>query len=260
MLARTFAILAGLSVSFVVSNASAHSLLMNPPPVINDDNAKSGPCGCYFGGGPEDPNEDNTATACPAGYKTTALTAGSQVQVTWKETVNHAGKFRVALSTKPINLVTRADLDNAILYEGDDNNSTDGGLVSTMITIPNTPCTNCVLQLRQFMQGAAKPYYYTCAAIDITSPGGSSSSSSGDGGSSSGGGGSGMGGAGGSNGAGNTGGVENVIGAGPAPIDAPHVSGACGVVLPHGGRSTALWWVAAGVFVLALRRRSSVPN
>ncbi len=255
MSARTFALLAGLSLSFVATNTDAHSLLMNPPPVINDDGAKSGPCGCYFGAGPEDPNEDTTATACPAGYTTTSLEAGSQLQVTWKETVNHDGKFRVALSTKPINLATRADLDANVLYEANDTNATSGGIVKTTIIVPDTPCTNCVLQLRQFMSGATKPYYYTCAAIDITVPSGSSSSSSGGNASSSGGGMGGAGGSGGSPGTGNTGGVENVIGAGPAPMDAPQISGACGVTIPHGGSSSTLWWTIAGMFVWALRRR-----
>jgi MYXO-CTERM domain-containing protein len=253
---RTLAFVAGLSVTSVVTNAGAHALLMNPPPLTNDDNAKSGPCGCYFGAGPEDPTEDGTATACPADYKTTTLTAGSQVQVTWKETVNHSGKFRVSLSTKPINLVTRADLDAAVLYDENDANTVAGGLVSTMITVPNTPCTNCVIQLRQFMSGATKPYYYTCAAIDIVSPGGSSSSSSGAGGGASSGSG-GVGGMGGASGTGGTGGVdENVIGAGPAPLDPPQVSGACSVSTPGEGASSSLWLTLVGLFVLALRRRS----
>jgi hypothetical protein len=174
--------------------------------------------------------------------------------VTWKETVNHSGKFRVALSTKPINLVTRADLDAAVLFDGDDMNTVSGGLVSTTITIPNTPCTNCVLQLRQFMAGATKPYYYNCAAIDITTPGGSSSSSSGSASSSSSSGG--VGGMGGASGTGGNGGNENVIGAGPAPIEEPQISGACRASLSDVGSSSSLWLTLAGMFVLALRRRS----
>lgn len=253
---KSFSIVAGLSFLFVATNAHAHALLMNPPPVINDDNAKSGPCGCYFGGGPEDPNEDTTASACPAGYKTTQLTAGSKVQVAWKETVNHSGKFRVAVSAKPINLVTRADMDASVLYEGDDTNTVSGGLVNTTITVPDTPCTNCVLQLRQFMSGAQKPYYYTCAAIDIVSASGSSSSSSGAAASSSSSGGGGNGGTGGASGTGGDGGNENVIGAGPAPMDQPQVSGACRVNGSGEGSSATLWLTLSGLFVLALRRKS----
>jgi MYXO-CTERM domain-containing protein len=252
---RSFAFVAGLSVAFVAPNAEAHSLLMNPPPVINDDNAKSGPCGCYFGAGPEDPTEDASPTACPAGYMTTSLVAGSKLQVTWKETVNHNGKFRVALSTKPINLAKRADLDANVLYEAADTNSVSGGLVSTTITVPNTPCTNCVLQLRQLMDAASTPYYYSCAAIDITSAGSGSSSSSGSGSSS-----SSSGGVGGMGGSSGVGGNENVIGAGPAPIDAPEVSGACSVRASDVGSSSSLWMTLAGLFVLTLRRRSPAPN
>jgi hypothetical protein len=256
MYRKSFAIVAGLSLSFVVTNASAHILMMNPAPVSTDDNAKSGPCGCYFGGAPEDPNEDTTAVACGAGYKTTKLTAGSKIQVAWKETVNHSGKFRVAVSTKPINLVTRADLDGSVLYDGDDANTVSGGLVNTTITVPDTPCTNCVLQLRQFMAGAAKPYYYTCAAIDIVSASGSSSSSSGAAASSSSSGGGGDGGAGGATGTGGAGGDENVIGAGPAPLDQPQISGACRVNRSSEGSSTSFWLTLGGLFVLALRRKS----
>jgi len=253
---KSLAIFTGLSLAFVTTNAGAHSLLMNPPPVTNDDNAKSGPCGCYFGAGPEDPTEDTTAAACPADYKTTSLDAGTKLQVTWKETVNHTGKFRVALSTKPINLATHADLDAAVLYEADDTNTVSGGLVSTTITVPDTPCTNCVIQLRQFMAGATKPYYYSCAAINIASASGSSSSSSGSGSSSSGG----VGGMGGGSGTGGDSGNENVIGAGPAPLDEPHVSGACSVSESSGGSSTSLWLTLAGLFVLTRRRKSSVQN
>lgn len=252
---RSLAIVLGLSASFISTNAAAHSLLMNPPPVSNDDNAKSGPCGCYFGAGPEDPAEDASPSACPAGYKTTSLEAGTKLQVTWKETVNHTGKFRVALSTKPINLVTRADMDAAVLYEADDTNTVSGGLVSTTITLPNTPCTNCAIQLRQFMAGAATPYYYSCAAINITSPSGSSSSSSSGSGASS----SSSGGTGGTGGAnGGTGGKEeNVIGAGPAPLDEPHVSGAC-TVSGTAERTAASFWLGLGsLFVLARRRKGS---
>ena len=169
MAIKTFVFLASAGLVFVATNASAHSLLVNPPPVTSDDGAKSGPCGCYFGAAPEDPAEDASPSACPAGYKTTTLDAGSKITVMWKETVNHTGKFRVAFSPKAINLAKRADLDANVLYEADDTNGMSGATLSTEITVPNTPCTNCVLQLRQFMAGAATPYYYSCAAVNIVS-------------------------------------------------------------------------------------------
>src|SRR5689334_14674254 len=123
-----FAFFTGAALLLCAGQAGAHSLLMNPPPLTNDDNAKAGPCGCYFGAGPEDPAEDASATACPAsGYKVTELVPGQTLQVTWKETVQHNGKFRVALSTKPINTVTRADMNNGVLYEAADSNTVSGG-------------------------------------------------------------------------------------------------------------------------------------
>jgi hypothetical protein len=69
----------------------------------------------------------------------------SKLQVTWKDTVNHTGKLRIALSIKPINLATRADFNANILYEATDTNSVSGGLVCTTITVPDTPCTNVVV-------------------------------------------------------------------------------------------------------------------
>lgn len=257
MVSRTFGFFASVALMFVSTNSSAHALLMNPPPVTSDDGAKSGPCGCYFGAAPEDPNEDASASACPAGYKTTSLEVGSKITVMWKETVNHNGKFRVALSPKAINLAKRADLDANVLYEADDTNGMSGGTVSTEITVPDTPCTNCVLQLRQFMAGAATPYYYSCAAIDIVKPASGSSSSSSSS-SSSGSGTGGDGGAGGNTGNSGSGGNENVIGAGPAPIDQPQVSGACSMQHTTNETSSSWWLSIVGVFVLAKRRKGIV--
>ncbi len=251
MLFRPFALVASFAVVFVSANAGAHALLMNPPPLTSDDNAKSGPCGCYFGGGPEDPNEDATALPCPADYKSTPLVAGSQLQVTWKETVNHNGDFRVAFSTKPINLVTRADLNGGVLYEEPDANNTSGGLISTTITVPNVSCTNCVIQLRQFMAGAAKPYYYSCAAVDIAMPSGSSSSGAASSSSS--------GGTGGAGGQGGVGGVEEEydIIAGPAQTTPTQPAGLCSMSAGSDASGAPLWMGILGLFVLAARRRES---
>jgi hypothetical protein len=108
------------------------------------------------------------------------LEAGSQVSVTWTETVNHDGMFRVALSTKTPETVTTTDLDNGVLWEGTDTNMTAPADISQVITIPNTPCDKCTLQVRQFMEGAADPYYFSCAAVKIV-PSGSGAGGSGPG-------------------------------------------------------------------------------
>jgi MYXO-CTERM domain-containing protein len=232
--------------------AFAHILLMNPKPLTTDANAKSGPCGCYFGAGPEDPNDDATASPCPPDFKPTELVPGSKLQVTWKETVDHTGKFRLSLSQKPIETVTRADMDAALVYEADDMNSQAGGLISTTITVPEEPCDGCVLQLRQFMAGAEKPYYFSCAAITIKGAG--SSSGSGGGGGAGGGGGSGSG----AGAGGESEGEGGSVGPGPAPIPPTTASGACSVSSADSGVPSAALGVAAGfaIALIARRRRS----
>ncbi|MDI1447558.1 SCE4755 family polysaccharide monooxygenase-like protein [Polyangium sp. 6x1] len=253
---RTPSLFAFAAVLFAGSSAFAHALLMNPPPLTNDDNAKSGPCGCYFGAGPEDPAEDGTAAACPAsGYKVTDLVVGQQVQVTWKETVNHNGKFRVSISTKAIDTVTRADLDGAVYYEAADANSQSGGLVSATLTVPDTPCQNCVLQLRQYMEGAAKPYYYSCAAINITDPNASGSASSSTAASSSSSS-SGAGGAGGAGGSGMGGSIPDDVGPGPAPFQENEPSGLCSASPSAPGSPAALALVLAGLVARVARKKS----
>lgn len=254
MKARIEAMFAGAALLFTAARAEAHALLINPPPLTSDDNAKSGPCGCYFGAGPEDPTEDSTPTACPGTFKVTDLVAGSQLQVTWKETVQHTGKFRVAISSKAIDTVTRADMDQGVVYEAADMNSVAGGIISTMITVPDTPCQNCVIQFRQYMEVASTPYYYSCAAINITSAGsGASSSSSSSGGMS---GTGGMGGASGVGGGSDTGAGGDGIIAGPAPLQQTQAAGYCSASAGKTGSPAVIGLSLLGLFALGLRRRS----
>ncbi len=157
--------------------AAAHTLLVNPPPLSADDNAKSGPCGCYFGAGPEDPADDTTAAQCPANYTTTELVAGSQLTVSWKETVQHDGTFRLAIAPLPVDGVVKADLNAGVLYEKTDTNTVAGATITATITVPSEPCASCTLQLRQLMTGSTNPYYWSCAAIKIVPAGGTGATS-----------------------------------------------------------------------------------
>ncbi len=172
-----------VSITFASPLAFAHTRLMNPAPLTQDDNAKAGPCGCFFGAGPEDPAEDGSPLACPADFPVTTLQAGTALTVTWQETVNHNGDFRVAFSPKTPDATKKADVDANILMEIPDENGTAGATISGQITVPSAPCELCILQLRQFMVGAAQPYYYSCAAVKIVADDPGSSSSSGSGGS-----------------------------------------------------------------------------
>lgn len=146
------------------TTASAHTVLKTPKPLSPDDSAKTGPCGCSFAPGATKP--------CDANYTVTTVTAGASYKVTWTETVQHTGKFRVAVSSKAPEDVTVADMDGGVVWEGDDVNDTVPNDISQTITIPSTPCDLCTIQVRQFMEGAANPYYFTCAAVKIVPPGG----------------------------------------------------------------------------------------
>jgi MYXO-CTERM domain-containing protein len=251
MKARIEAMFAGAALLLSAARADAHALLINPPPLTNDDNAKSGPCGCYFGAAPEDPAEDPSPTACPGSFKVTDLVAGSQLQVTWKETVQHTGKFRVSISSKPIDTAKIADMEPGVLYDAADTNSVAGGIISATITVPDTPCENCVLQFRQYMETASTPYYYSCAAINITSPGSSASSSASSGTTGAGG----MGGASGVGGGGETGDGGSGIIAGPAPIPQTQASGLCSASAGKAGSPGVIGLSLLGLVGIVARRR-----
>lgn len=248
-----------LSALALSQTTQAHTLLVDPPPLTSNDGAKSGPCGCEVGGEPP----------CSADYKTTELKAGQQITVTWKETIQHTGKFRLAFSSKPVTAVSGADLEANILYDKADQNSMAGATLTASITVPSTPCESCTLQLRQLMEGAANPYYYSCASIRIVADDASSSSSSsssaatGAGGSTS----SGEPGSGGAGGAGQGGapgsGEGGSTGPGLAPPETPIEVGGCSVGgAPAGSASsnalglfTAAAVVAGAITRLARRRR-----
>ncbi len=229
MKAPFLASFAALSVVTALAGpAAAHTILVNPPPIGQDDGAKSGPCGCYFGGGPEDPNDDPSPAPCPGDYPVTTLQAGTQLKIEWKETINHDGNFRLAFASSAPDATTKAAMDGGVVIEIPDENGTSGATLSQTITVPSTPCDLCTIQLRQFMMGAANPYYYSCAAVKIVAAG---STSSGTGGAGGGAGGMGQGAASaGGNGAGasSQGGVPFSTGAGKAEPQ-PEIKSGCNV-------------------------------
>jgi hypothetical protein len=255
--------LVALALAFTVLGAprvaAAHSLLVNPPPLTSDDNAKSGPCGCFFGAGPEDPTDDATASKCPAGYPTTQLVAGSQLKVSWKETVNHDGMFRLAFAPTPVDGVVKADLDATVLYEKPDTNTVAGTTITATITVPSTPCASCTLQLRQLMMGSAKPYYWSCAAIKIVPAGGTSATTAGAGGSGAGGSGGAGAGAGGNTGSPAGAGGSDSTAAGPAVAPVTLKTGACSASPNSNATSlpgTALFAAVCALTLRARRRRA----
>jgi hypothetical protein len=147
-----------LAAGLIVVTASGHTIVKTPPPIGAQADLLVEPCGCDF---------VNMPNMCPATYPVTPLKAGSQYQVTWTELINHAGKFRVAISSKSPETVTEADFDANVLYDGVDNNTTVPKDISTTILVPDAPCTKCTLQVRQDASDGPNPFYYSCAAITI---------------------------------------------------------------------------------------------
>jgi MYXO-CTERM domain-containing protein len=139
------------------AGASAHTLLVNPEPLIGEDDAKTGPCGCTF---------DGTGLACPDDYPVLEVEAGSEMMVSWDETIDHTGNFRIAFAAVTPEAATVADFDDAALQMTVDD-TLAGGLFSQAFTLPDVPCELCTIQVRQFMEGAEEPYYFTCGAIRI---------------------------------------------------------------------------------------------
>ena len=172
MLSRSALVgLGGLAASslLVTANARAHILLDEPPPLTDNDDAKQAPCGCIFG---------SAELPCSATFETTTYAPGQQIIVSFVETVDHPGEFRVAFSPKPPMEVTEEDFENAEIQITIPDEQA-GGPGSVMITLPDTPCEECTIQLRQLMEGSPAPFYYSCASIAIVEGGGPGSGGAG---------------------------------------------------------------------------------
>lgn len=255
MKALALASFAATSILTLAIPAAAHSILVNPPPVGQDDGAKSGPCGCYFGGAPQDPADDPSPAPCPGDYQVTTLTAGAPLKIQWKETINHDGKFRLAFSSKTPDAATKADMDGGVLVEIDDTNATAGATLSQTVTVPSEPCDLCTIQLRQLMVGAANPYYYSCAAVKIVAPDpGNGGGGAGGGTTSTGAGASSSGGSG--QGASSQGGAPFSTGAGKAEPQ-PEVKASCAIALGSKDKSafTSIAIVALSIASMIARKR-----
>jgi hypothetical protein len=210
------------------------------------ENLKNAPCGQNTNG--------RTATV-------TQLTAGDTVTLVWDEYIDHPGFFRIAFDNDgddgfpaiadmddvhPAQCTLQTCLDSSetsiqekypvgdtvLAYVADGTNMVD-------ITVPNVDCTNCTLQVIQFMTDKLAnnnddEIYYQCADIEISgaTAGGGAGGAGGQGGA--GGATAGAGGAGGAAtaGAGGTGGTATA-GAGGAS------AGAGGAAMGTAGTATA---------------------
>jgi MYXO-CTERM domain-containing protein len=235
-----------------VGVAEAHINLSWPLPryEVSGVNQKTGPCG----GG-------------TASMDVTDFAPGEELTVTWVETVNHPGHFRIALDTTGTDdfadPTSENDMDvvgNVIAYVPDEG----GSNFQYTFNLPDVECENCVLQVIQVMTdklgngfaGSADggdDIYYWCADITITQGGGtttSSSSSTGAGGA------SGTGGSDPSGGAGGSSSTSSGSGQGVDQSGFDNNDGGCSVAaLGPEGPSEAGWWALAALAFGALVRR-----
>jgi len=134
--------------------AEAHTRMKPNEQIVprsNRDNAKTGPCG-------------GDAKTTPK-----VFLPGAQVRIDWEETINHPGRYEIRFSPDGV------DFSTVLANETDTQNGVDDLPHSyhKTVTLPNTPCLECVVQLVQVMTDRNPPTnYYTCAdvRIDASSP------------------------------------------------------------------------------------------
>ncbi len=145
---------------------AAHLRLTSPPAryVQDDSGLKRAPCG------------SGTATGT-----VTRVAPGQALEVTWRESVGHAGHFRIALAADPSDFVEPTSLDvpepapSWVLADGIAD-QTGTRTYSRVVELPNRECRACVLQVIQVMSngpdgtntGPFSGVYHACADLDIS--------------------------------------------------------------------------------------------
>jgi chitin binding protein len=180
LLTASLLVLGAAAAQFYSGAAQAHIHLLEPTPRYPDQVAgenKSCPCGvgrsnriCQF---EEDYSDPDRSTD-----RITTFEAGSTVTVRWDEYVAHAGRYRIAFDQDGADMVDfnadpLADIPDPGGRRG---NAGEGSIWELEVTLPETPCENCTLQLIQVMDGETEQpvdnpigrnTYYQCADIRI---------------------------------------------------------------------------------------------
>jgi hypothetical protein len=172
---RSFpALLAFLASSTLAVSAHAHIRLTYPEPRYPapdqemGQQQKDGPCGVAGDSRVEE--------------RVTVFEPGETITVTFDETINHPGFFRISFDNDgqdAFQFPTSRDdvMENPVLpVLVDDITDKGGGMYSQEVTLPNIECENCTLQLIQVMKAGDGPFvegdmYYQCADIALRSAG-----------------------------------------------------------------------------------------
>lgn len=119
--------------------------------------------------------------------------AGSTITLKFEEYIGHTGRYRVAFDPEGADF---DDFNANVIHDetdpaGSQGNIGDGTKWEIEVTLPNTPCDNCTLQLLQVMAGGAEnpvdasklaslSTYYTCIDLTLTAPEGDTTSEASD--------------------------------------------------------------------------------
>ena len=167
-LARALTIASVLGAGLVASQAAAHIALKSPTARSNDQvQLKVGPCG----------QTTNARTG-----KITVFKPGQTITVTWDETINHPGHYRISFDPNGTNFPNPksfTDMDGGVnvLVDGIPDKTGVAPIAYTQqVTLPNVECSNCTLQLIQVMTDkppydpspAGNDIYYQCADLVLT--------------------------------------------------------------------------------------------
>ena len=140
--------------TMTTATAYAHIALTYPPPRTAEQ--KAGPCG---------------TAGSTRGTKVTTFQPGETITVTWDETVDHPGHYRIAFDDDGNDVFVNPNNPNdnfpSTMVEPIADKT--GGHYTQTITLPTEPCTSCTLQLMQVMTTSVpyNSFYYQCADIVI---------------------------------------------------------------------------------------------
>lgn len=168
---RTSALAALVFTASWLTSAAAHAHIELTAPARRDaPDIKLGPCG-GTGGVNSAPTTRTTNAA-----RITRLRAGQKLTVTWRETIDHPGHYRIAFDADgQDDLVDPRAFDDIlsapsgpVLLDGIADQA--GGTYSVEVTLPDLNCERCTLQLIQVMTDKGPVWgdndvYYECADL-----------------------------------------------------------------------------------------------
>jgi hypothetical protein len=156
--------------------ARAHgTAARNDPDIDANSNLKSGPCGQVTSG-----RTDRVASYAP-GQRITVRVREENAHVSYlRVSIDLDGEqfpLRTQIPTGPETQEVAQAAEDALGGQGllavvRENNDTPGFVHEIDVTLPQATCTNCTLQVLQFMyDDQAAPYYFQCADLLITDAG-----------------------------------------------------------------------------------------